>query len=1261
MKKTVLLTLTLTLLTGIAMAQTTFGFVEKYGFSHATGGSQRSDLSSMTEFKNKLYISTGSDSGQVFRSPTGNPGTFVRSFTAPNVERINHLTATADGPAGGYLFMGTVPSSGNNAKIMRSSDGSTWEDYFICSSLTDYIESITMFEGTGSVDSVYFGISNYQSGTLYIYRGAVDANDPTNSSSSFTNLIEMFGAFGAEGVSASWVQGDSLYYTTYNGPHLYKTANGATFEENLNFNFAVGGGSYNEYATSMTTFNSEMYYSTRNTTDGSQLWKSADGITFTMVKQFTPDSAIEVRNLYAAGNKLWMTATNYDDELRVYSMDAGGVFYADNMDEFGYPENNPNYGSAITAFQDHLYIGTSSYLDGKGGGKRLIQGHNEVQTVMLPPPASQVWRTCLLDTMPIVTIAGDGDTSVCTGASVTLAANAGMVSYIWNNMNTSQFLSTNAEGYYTVTATDGNGCKNSADFLINNPATVPVFFTDSANNVQFSDIIVCEGDTSVTMLAHPESDAYALQITGLNQGLVTPGSTAFSSRQITVELWVKPTTGTNAEIMTEYDPIGPWSNDNHDMIEYYAGTIYFELPGISEFSTGTMNVNEWNHVVLRYDGSTLTGFVNGVLGGSSSGSWELPTGGSDAFKFGYDFQNGTGSHGAMLGFIKDVRIWNSARADLDIINNMNALAPGTYPDLIYHYMLNEATGTVANDISGNNNNSVAVTGTFVSPEIVTVTPAAEVNSLGNNYFAFHPTQTTTFAATYTNSMGCAVDTAYFTVNVPKMYFTGTTAVCGSVNASFSAYPAGNYTWTPTATTNSMVTTPSPQPTVDTWYYLTGNSYDGNCLMNDSVLIHVGPAFTGSPSLTPINACEESEVTLDANTSGGTAPFTFWWNYTSSPFDSTTVDTLVYVVGSTPSPVYVAGVDALGCPLDLGGFTGFDVTAIPSTDLHGHITTPPPTSVNVDNGFVYVFKHQPGSAGYDTVGFTPLDANGDYLFTPLAAGNYLIKVMPDETDFPLSVPTYYGNAFQWDSSIVYTHGCVQTDTANIQIVMASSVTGTATISGYIIEGPGYGTGARYMNNGGQPNNPFVPGGPLKGIDVKLGKNPAGGIQARTMSDTSANSQGFYEFTNVPPGDYKIYVDIPNLPMDSTRELSIILGDSSVQNNYYADSAMIYISDTSIWAVSVHASTKQYENNFSIYPNPARGDLYVNYTLKESAQVSFEVTNAIGQVIRKEPFRKYPEGKNIFIFNTEQLGLQGGVYFISILSDNKKYTQRLIVID
>ena len=180
-------------------------------------------------------------------------------------------------------------------------------------------------------------------------------------------------------------------------------------------------------------------------------------------------------------------------------------------------------------------------------------------------------------------------------------------------------------------------------------------------------------------------------------------------------------------------------------------------------------------------------------------------------------------------------------------------------------------------------------------------------------------------------------------------------------------------------------------------------------------------------------------------------------------------------------------------------------------------------------------------------------------------------------------TYYSThspAYLWDSASVAVVHCNNgaNETYNIQVIEIPAATGTGIISGSVTADVTY--GHRMAHSGF--NTVF--GAPLKGIDVKLGRNPGGSCAARTTTD----STGSYSFTHVPTGNYTIFVDIPNYGMDSTYVVSITGSSQSNNNNYAVDSNRIYI-DTTVAHTSGQLRIQNSE--FRIYPNPNNGSFTI----------------------------------------------------------------------
>jgi len=348
------------------------------------------------------------------------------------------------------------------------------------------------------------------------------------------------------------------------------------------------------------------------------------------------------------------------------------------------------------------------------------------------------------------------------------------------------------------------------------------------------------------------------------------------------------------------------------------------------------------------------------------------------------------------------------------------------------------------------------------------------------------------------------------------------------------------------------TAPVNQSTLSNVHYLftTAGTHTVSLIVHDNIafadtltkqiLVHALPTVTANALTNPI--CYGLSATL----AGGGAT-TYTWN--------TTATTSTISVAPLSTTIYtVTGTDIYGC-INSGQIT---VTVNPLDSLSGTILDA--LSNPVTAGKIYLFQKRITNIGIDTMGFAAIAVNGYYTFPSLAVGNYYLEVYADTnvTQYKNSIGTYYStkqNPYRWDSAIVINHNtCTGVNDLgyNIKIIQIPVVTpGPGIITGIVTDGPGY--GQRLIHSGG--NLPM--GAPLKGVDIKLGKNPGGNAAARTTTD----SHGHYSFPNVPLGNYKIYVDIPNYGMDSIRDVSLTsLANASVHNDYYVDSNTVRVVPT-----------------------------------------------------------------------------------------------------
>jgi hypothetical protein len=164
----------------------------------------------------------------------------------------------------------------------------------------------------------------------------------------------------------------------------------------------------------------------------------------------------------------------------------------------------------------------------------------------------------------------------------------------------------------------------------------------------------------------------------------------------TMELWIKPESfGTNMNLLMANGSFN-FSIDALGKPYLWNGTIYT--------STATLSLNQWSHVAVTSNGTEIKFYVNGQAAGTTLGSNNISAGTT------YGIGANVGNHGtAFIGSIDELRVWNVARTQTQIVQNLgNSLATGTGLMASYDFNSGIAGGTNTGittlmDMTGNGN------------------------------------------------------------------------------------------------------------------------------------------------------------------------------------------------------------------------------------------------------------------------------------------------------------------------------------------------------------------------------------------------------------------------------------------------------------------------------------------------------------------------------------------------------------------------------
>lgn len=335
------------------------------------GFSTQNTVPEMEVFNDTLYVATAPLTSpglaKLWRSGTGEAPWEEVSPPLNADNSIHSFGKTELG--GGYFWVGTGSGS-KGAMIFQSRNGKDWTPIskrgFGNTALIAAAPNMVVFN-----NYLYAGVGSHgggESGEVWrIPYTSIDSTewvkliDFDTVQTTINDTVDLISYFE--------VWNNKIYFGTNAKGQLWESSDGVNFTQNT----GVGYGFAPEYLTNVVIsaieiFNNAMYLTTTNYSGG-QLWRSADGLSFTNITDdaFGEGQAVsELRKPIIANGRLWITAYTETDKSTgtpIWRSDDGLVWQQSNTNGFGNTQNN-GQNACLVGFKGYTYFGGPNYTVG---------------------------------------------------------------------------------------------------------------------------------------------------------------------------------------------------------------------------------------------------------------------------------------------------------------------------------------------------------------------------------------------------------------------------------------------------------------------------------------------------------------------------------------------------------------------------------------------------------------------------------------------------------------------------------------------------------------------------------------------------------------------------------------------------------------------------------------------------------------------------------------------------------------------------------
>ncbi|MFN8207891.1 MAG: YCF48-related protein [Bacteroidales bacterium] len=299
-------------------------------------------------------------------------------------------------------------------------------------------------------------------------------------------------------------------------------------------------------------------------------------------------------------------------------------------------------------------------------------------------------------------------------------------------------------------------------------------------------------------------------------------------------------------------------------------------------------------------------------------------------------------------------------------------------------------------------------------------------------------------------------------------------------------------------------------------------------------------------------------------------------------------------------------------------------------IEGKVIDPMDSPVTDGYALLYQVAEDMRLSVVDSVRIMP---DGSFNFLKTSPGKHLILAVADPGLYPDAVPTYYGDNGLWSEALeVELDYTLNIDPVEIRMIQITTMEGEATLSGVVVEGD---LKAGTIIKSGSA----VMGNPVKSAGIILvGRSKSGTIRARTTTDEN----GYFEFNNVPVGEYDILVDIPGMEIISYHTVTVTETDTEIPN-------LSFIVGKE--GIIITSNGDLNNSGLRLYPNPNHGTFVIELSSDNFPQLTITIVDMQGRI----HYEKEVTGP----INELNTRLEKGIYLLRINTPEKQILHKLII--